>query len=277
ALDEAAPGRGYTSFGGPGFSPKSGTLGGWAPGNESVPTPSGVGMLLPKGADIVLQVHYHKSGKPEEDLTKIGLTFCKGPIDKRMRVLPVLYLPLRIPAGDSKYMAHTNVTIPTDITVHSVTPHMHLLAREMLVTATLPDESTKKLVRVPDWDFNWQTTYAFKQPVTLPAGSKIEVEARYDNSTGNPLNPNNPPKQVHWGEETTDEMCIAFLRYTVDSEHLTRGQVAQDAPDSMGSGGFAGNQMRLLRQVMEMFDEDKDGRINTEEGKDMADFIRKNN
>jgi mono/diheme cytochrome c family protein len=275
-LDEADAGPGYTSFGGPGFTPRSGTLGGWAPGNEPVPTPPGTGMLLPKGADIVLQVHYHKSGKPETDLTKVGLTFAQGPIDKRMRVMPLLYLPLRIPAGQSNYTARTDLTVPMDVTVHSVTPHMHLLGREMTLHATLPDGSAKKLVRVPDWDFNWQTTYAFKQPVPLPAGSKIELVARYDNSANNPVNPSNPPREVRWGEETTDEMCIAFLRYTVDAEHLTQGKNAHGAPDSMGAATFGNNPGRLLRQVMEMFDEDKDGVLNAQERAAMTAFIRKN-
>lgn len=275
-LDEVDAGPGYTSFGGPGFSPKAGALGGWAPGNEPVSTPEGTGILLPKGADIVLQVHYHKSGKPETDLTKVGLTFCKGNIDKRMRVLTVLYLPLRIPAGESRYIAKTDVTIPFDITVHSVTPHMHLLGREMTVTATVPGVGNKKLVRVPDWDFNWQTTYAFKQPIALPAGSKIDVEARYDNSTNNPVNPSNPPREVRWGEDTTDEMCIAFLRYTVDSEHLTQGQIAKGAPDGMGAATFESEIGKLLRQVIEMFDEDKNGVLNAQENAAMTDFIRKN-
>jgi mono/diheme cytochrome c family protein len=275
-LDEADAGPGYTSFGGPGFS-SSGTLGGWAPGNEPRVLPDGTGMLLPKGADIVLQVHYHPNGKPETDLTRIGLSFCQGPVDKRMRVLPVLYLPLRIPAGESKYLTRTEMEIPRDITVHSVTPHMHLLGREMTVSATLPDASTKKMVHVPNWDFNWQTTYAFQQPIALPTGSKVEVAARYDNSTANPINPSSPPKEVRWGEETTDEMCIAFLSYTVDSEHLTRGEVAEGAPDSMGGGGFSNNSLRLLKQLVEMFDENKDGKLSKEESAAMGDFIRKNN
>jgi hypothetical protein len=140
----------------------------------------------------------------------------------------------------------------------------------------LPDATSKKLVRVPDWDFNWQTTYAFKQPVALPSGSKVELMARYDNSTNNPVNPSNPPREVRWGEDTTDEMCIAFLRYTVDSEHLTQGQSAKGAPDGMGAATFESDLGRLLRQVIEMFDEDRNGVLNAEENAAMADFIRKN-
>ncbi|MBV9469373.1 MAG: hypothetical protein JOZ57_09010, partial [Abitibacteriaceae bacterium] len=112
-LDAADPGPGYTSSGGGvGFNPSEGALGGWAPGNEPRHTPDGVGILLPKGADIVLQVHYHKSGKPETDLTKIALDFCKAPVDKRLRIMPIIHWPLRIPAGDANYQVHSDITTP---------------------------------------------------------------------------------------------------------------------------------------------------------------------
>jgi len=75
---------------------------------------------------------------------------------------------------------------------------------------------------VSDWDFNWQTSYVFKKPLHLPKGTRLDMEAHYDNSSGNPLNPANPPKLVRWGEQTTDEMCLAFVAYTLDKEHLTK-------------------------------------------------------
>jgi len=273
--DEADAGPGYTSFGGPGFAP-SGTLGGWAPGNEPRLLPAGTGILLPKGADIVLQVHYHKSGKPESDRTKIGLTFAKGPVDKRMRVFPILYLPLRIPAGESNYEAGAGITTPIDVTVHGVMPHMHLLGREMSLAATLPDGSARKLVHVPDWDFNWQSTYVFKEPVHLPAGSRVEMKARYDNSAANPSNPSSPPRAARWGEQTTDEMCIAFLYYTADDEHLTLGQEVKNLPDGFGSAAFRGNPGGVMRQLVKMFDKDGDGQLDAGERAELREFIRKN-
>jgi hypothetical protein len=190
-LDEADAGPGYTSFGGVGFNP-SGTLGGWAPGISPQRLPQGVGILLPKGADIVLQVHYHKSGKPEIDRTKIGVYFAKEPIDKQLRVAPIANPGIRIPAGNKNYQARASMTSPADISVLQVTPHMHLLGRDIAVNATLPDKSQQKVVRVPDWDFNWQTTYTLRQPIKLPAGSRVEVEAHYDNSEENINNPNTP-------------------------------------------------------------------------------------
>ena len=234
--DAADPGPGYTSFGGIGFMP-SGSLGGWAPGLNARLTPAGSGLLLPKGADIVLQVHYHKSGKPEVDQTKIGLYFTKGEIDKQVRIMLLVNPALRIPAGDDNYVERAAVTIPTDITALAATPHMHLLGKEMELTATLPDDTKKKLVRVDDWDFNWQMTYVFKEPIKLPKGTTVDLMARYDNSANNPSNPSNPPRAVKWGEQTTDEMCIAFVPYTVDSEHLLKGEAAPRLPFTFGGGG----------------------------------------
>jgi hypothetical protein len=220
-LDERDAGPGYTSFGGVGFNP-AGVLGGWAPGNMPRFLPAGVGTLLPKGADIVLQVHYHPSGKPESDLTKIGVYFSKTAVDKQLHVYPVANPRIRIPAGDANYLARASMNTPVDVTVLQLTPHMHLLGRSMRLTATPPGKQAQTLVNVPNWDFNWQTTYALKEPVKLPRGSRIDLEARYDNSANNPLNPSTPPKTVTWGEQTTDEMCIGFVHFTVDAEHLTK-------------------------------------------------------
>jgi len=103
-------------------------------------------------------------------------------------------------------------------------PHMHLLGKEMAITVTPPTGEPKTLISVPHYDFNWQTTYAYKEPVKIAKGSKIGLTARYDNSASNPSNPSNPPKAVGWGEQTTDEMCIGFVYFTLDDEHITQGK-----------------------------------------------------
>lgn len=227
ARDAADPGPGYTSFSGPGFNP-TGEMGGWAPGNIPRFLPEGIGRPLPKGADIILQVHYHANGKPEEDRTSIGLHFAKKPVARHLRVFPVLGRNLRIPPGESNFRVTGGIPVPFDARAIAVTPHMHLLGRTMKLTATLPDGTTKPLVFVDDWDFKWQDTYFYKEPIRLPKGSRIELEATYDNSDKNPRNPNNPPKLVTWGEETTDEMAIGFINYIVEDEKDPRAQ-AMDA------------------------------------------------
>jgi hypothetical protein len=227
-LDEKDPGLGYgTHGGGPGFLP-SGFLGGWAPGNEPRRLPAGIGNSLPKGSDIVLEVHYSKSGKPEKDQTTVGLYFSKEPISKRVRMMPVINPFFKIPAGAANHEVTAMMPVLQDVTVLNVTPHMHLLGKDMKLVALKPDKSEQKVVNVPAWDFNWQTTYVYKQPMKLPSGSRINLTAHYDNSTSNPRNPNTTPRDVTWGEQTRDEMCIAFLGYTVDSENLLTGQAVED-------------------------------------------------
>ena len=235
-LDTADPGPGYASSGiGPGFPPAA-VLAGWAPGKYNSKLPDGIGTLLPKGGTIVMEVHYHKSGKPETDLSKIGLYFSKAPVDKRLRVMAALDPKLYIPAGRSKHIVRASVPVPADITLLDVTPHMHLLGKEMTVTVVFPDKTQKRLVRVTDWDFFWQTMYEFKKPVKVPRGSQIRLTALYDNSKNNPRNPHKPPRDITWGEQTSEEMCAAFLGYTVDAEQMTKGiKINKIGPDEFGN------------------------------------------
>jgi hypothetical protein len=238
-LDARDPGPGYTCFGGPGFdvSPAASTLGGWAPGNAPRRLPDGIGMPLPAGSDVVMQVHYSsKSGVREPDTSAVGLYFTRGTVQKRLLVFPLINQNFIIPAGAADHEVKASIPfIPLTAHVLAITPHMHLLGREMTVTLTRPDGSTQCLVHVPDWDFHWQATYFYKTPVAVPFGSRLDLSARYDNSAGNPENPNQPPKDVGWGENTTDEMCIAFLGITLDEENLSAGgaSVPFEVPPSL--------------------------------------------
>ena len=106
------------------------------------------------------------------------------------------------------------------VSLIAIHPHMHLLGREMKVWAKLPNESTRPLVHIDDWDFNWQGFYFYRTPVPLPRAAWIELTAAWDNSAGNSRNPNRPPKPVQWGERTVDEMGHAAILYTLDDEKL---------------------------------------------------------
>jgi hypothetical protein len=248
---------GFESFGGPGFAP-TGSLGGWAPGLEPQILTPGLGFRLTKGADIVVQVHYHKDGKPETDLTRIGLKFASAPVDKRLRSDALGDLGFVIPPGAKDYPIHAGMTINRDVTVMDVIPHMHLLGKDMKVDATLPDGQVKNLITVDHYDYNWQTRYAYREPIHLPTGTRITLVAHYDNSTDNPKNPNNPPKQVTYGEHTTDEMCFAFFTYTLDSEHLTKGKSGGDNED-------ASDHRDELVGIFKQYDTDHDGYLDATE------------
>lgn len=213
--DAADPGPGYGSFGGPGFLP-SGALGGWAPGGTPQELPDGMGRLLRKGSDLVIQVHYHPSGKPESDQSTVGIHYVEQPSRKIVGGLMVVDRNLDIPAGAAKHPMSRSYVVPSDVTMVGVTPHMHLLGREMKATATLPDGRVEPLIWIRDWNFNWQDQYLFENPLRLPKGTRLDVDAVYDNSAANPLNPNSPPQRVTWGEQTTDEMFICFFQVLTD-------------------------------------------------------------
>jgi hypothetical protein len=234
AMDKADPGPGYKTFAGFGTGPAGlpfipiGRLSGWAPGKAPRHLPTGVGRYVPAGADVLLQIHYHKSGQDETDQTAIALYFAKDPVDKLIRggvVMPPRPGPFRrpnltIPAGQANYEVTGTFTIAYDAHADAVIPHMHWLGKDFTLVAERPDGSKTTLIKVDRWDFNWQDTYEFIEPVALPKGTKIRMLAHFDNSADNLNNQNDPPKDVHWGEQTTDEMCLGFLQLTHDEEHL---------------------------------------------------------
>jgi mono/diheme cytochrome c family protein len=228
-LDQGDPKPGYRVFGGFGLGP-DGFMSGWSPGRGPTILADGIGRYLPAGADFLLQVHYHKSGKPELDATKVGLYFAKTPTDKDISIRTVSpppnkffrFIPdLNIPAGASHHEVTGSLTLDEDDRhLVGVTPHMHWLGKDFLLTAIFPDGTRRTLIKVDRWDFNWQASYDFAEPIALPKGTRVEMVAHFDNSAANPANPSKPPVPVHWGEQTDDEMCIGFLHLTRDEQHL---------------------------------------------------------
>jgi hypothetical protein len=219
-LDDADPGPGYTSFGGPGFSitSLSSTLGGWAPGARPAVLPDDVAMSLPANSRIVLQVHYHPHGVAAvPDQTQIGIYFARKKPNKIVYMLPLINQNFTIPPNNPNYQVSASYNVALPVHLYLVFPHMHLLGRKMHVTAIPFAGHEQCLINIDDWDFNWQGQYKFSQPVAITAGTRLSLDAFYDNSVENWRNPNNPPKPVSWGEQTTDEMCISFFGFTIDS------------------------------------------------------------
>jgi hypothetical protein len=121
---------------------------------------------------------------------------------------------LYIPAGDAHHKVQGTIDVEDDCKLYSVMPHMHMLGREVKVTITPPEGKASTLIAIKDWDYNWQETYFLKEPIDVKRGTKIAVEAFYDNSDKNPSNPFNPPRIVTIGEQTTNEMLFVFLGAT---------------------------------------------------------------
>ncbi|MGE0000770.1 MAG: hypothetical protein AB7F50_06665 [Fimbriimonadaceae bacterium] len=219
----ADPRGAYLTYGGLGFMP-SGSLGGWAPGLKPTRTAQDTGILLKPGVDIVLQVHYHKSGVEETDQTEIALYYSKEKVKTEVQIAWIANPFIRIPAGDPAKKFTQTLPIPVDVTLYWLMPHMHTLGQQMRATWIKPDGTEEDLIFIPKWDWNWQLAYYLKEPKALPKGSRLRVEAVFDNSANNPFNPNNPPKDVTWGEETSDEMMLLVAGISVDGR---LGQLAK--------------------------------------------------
>jgi len=224
-LDATDPAPGYRRQGGWGFS-SGGTLGGWAAGVQPRRLAPGLGRPITAGSDFVLQVHYHPTGRAEQDRSRVGIYFVADrrrlPGSGSSRITPVVEIfvgemSLEIPAGRTDLHHSAEYTLPVPVTLHSVLPHMHLLGRRCRSWAVLPDGRRIPLVAVDDWDFNWQGQYHLRQPLNLPAGTRIVHEAWYDNTAANPFNPNSPPRRVTWGEGTSAEMGLLLLDVTTAS------------------------------------------------------------
>lgn len=248
------------------------SLGGWAVGATVKHLPDDLGLPLPKGADLVLQTHFHLSGKPEKEKTTVGIFFKKH---KPARTLLAVQLPplfgalarIDIPAGEKDYVVRDSFTLPVDVEAISIGGHAHYLCSKMLATAWVPGAEARTLLSIPRWDFGWQDRYFFAEPVPLPSGTKLDAELHWNNSADNPNNPQNPPKAVRWGPQSTDEMGSLTLAVVCKNEQdvpallqALRLQTARAAAQR-GGGAMARQMVDRLRQL----DTNRDGKITADE------------
>lgn len=215
-LDAADPSEGYTRFGGHGLS-SAAYLGGWNPGATPHFFPPGTGRLMPKGGDAVFQIHYHPSGRPEFDQTEIGIYYAPSDAQQLIADLVVGNVDLVIPAGAAEVKFTSEYVTPVSVVVMEVRPHMHMLGKRYQVKGILPNGEEVPLIKIEHWNFNWQDSYVLDPMIRLPAGTTIQMEAVFDNSSKNPDNPNSPPKTVYYGEESTDEMSNVAIRVTTNT------------------------------------------------------------
>lgn len=215
-LDAADPGPGYTNFGGTG-SNASKLVGIWVPGQSVNRLPGGMGIKLNANTNIVIQIHYPGGTISQTDSTEIRFKLSSTPlrevyIDPPLNHSQLDNGPLFIPANTTKtFTAH--FTIPIDLSVLAVGPHMHNIGRSITAYGVTLAQDTIPFIHIPEWDFHWQGTYSFQRVLHLPAGTTLYSSAFYDNTTANPHNPNNPPQDVALGEATTDEMMLVYFAY----------------------------------------------------------------
>jgi hypothetical protein len=190
----------------------------WQPGKRPSRLPDGLTWELKAGSDLVLQLHMRPSGKVETIQPTIGFFFTDQPPSKIAFKLGLSSFDIDIPAGEREYWVRDSYVLPVDVDVLGVLPHAHYLGKELRAFAVLPDGSKQWLLRIKNWDFNWQGDYRFVKPISLPKRSTLTMEYSYDNSTNNLRNPNHPPKRVRYGLQTTDEMAGLMIQVLLRSQ-----------------------------------------------------------
>jgi hypothetical protein len=196
---------------------------GWAPGEAPLILRPGQAKLIKKGSVLIFQVHYTTNGEAGTDRSSVGLIFSKHPVEKRVITAGAVARNLEIPPGAANHEITSSFTFKEDSHIDSLHPHMHMRGKDFLYRLVYPDGTSKMLLSVPRWDFNWQMTYVFKEEVAAPKGSRLECVAHYDNSPHNRFNPD-PTKLVKWGPQTWDEMMIGYVDYTLDKQDLRQAQ-----------------------------------------------------
>lgn len=237
--DDATPEYGFNGFGSFTGGDISEILNqkqfpGYAPGQKPILYPDGIGKVLHAGADLVVQMHYAPWMTEEMDQSSFNVFFMDEDEEELEREvqghimvpLPEVIDDLFFIPADTERTFHGKFTVPRDVSLLTIAPHMHLLGQHWEVWMEKPDGERVDLIRINEWDFNWQGTYNFDRFIHAPQGTVIHAVASYDNTADNPSNPSSPPQFVSWGENTTDEMYylpIGYVDYMPGDEDIEFG------------------------------------------------------
>ena len=223
----------------------------YVPGTRPKPLAAGYAKKIKAGSWLRFQVHYTPNGSPQEDQSQVGLIYADPKtITHQVLTTEVNNHKFTIePGQDNQVFTAVSQPSPIDVTMMSMSPHMHLRGKSFKYELELPDGKRQTLLDVPKYDFNWQTSYRLAEPLTIPAGAKLHCTAVYDNSANNPANPD-PTKTVTWGDQSWDEMMLGYFDLLVSRE-LTDKKPLKSAVNP--------------ETIMARFDKDQDGKISREE------------
>lgn len=230
-------------------------LAAYVPGQNVLRYPAGYGKRIPAGATLMFQLHYTPNGTATVDRTKLGLKFTDRPV-REVRVAAAKTLDFLIPPGADNHEVRGSLAVPVEVEILSFMPHMHVRGKAFRYELVTPGGERRLLLDVPRYDFNWQQQYTLSRPLRVAAGSRIEATAWYDNSAGNPANPD-PGKAVRFGLQTEEEMMFGYLEYV--------RVPSVDVPVTLS--------LRELRTLGRRLDSDGDGRVSVAEaGEDYRDL-----
>ena len=185
----------------------------YVPGVNVLPFPKDSGQLLPAGATLLFQLHYVPVGYPTTDQPSLALYFHQKPPEMEYKMASAVNMQIRIPPYAADHEEKAVKTIEEEGILHGFYPHMHYRGSRFQYHAQYPDGSQETLLSVPNYNINWQTFYRLERPKRLPAGTRIVINAAFDNSEQNPVNPD-PSKEVRWGLKSRDEMLVGYFMYT---------------------------------------------------------------
>jgi hypothetical protein len=219
AWDEWDPQYGYFSFGELGFVPLENRWYSWNPTQSFTQFPNGTAKFLPKGAKLLLHLHYGPTGVPAQDSSFVKLKFAEKPIEKIIQNAPLIGLhnltndTFLIPENETVRF-HAKFTVPFDLELWSLMPHAHYLARKWEVFAVEPEtRKAETLIKITDWDFHWKQNFVYKKPKIIKKGTVIHALAEYDNSANNLANPSEPPRTMAWGKRMYEELFLVYFGF----------------------------------------------------------------
>lgn len=260
-----------------GLDATRGFLVGYVPGARNEGWPAGMAKRIPGGSELVFQVHYTPVGTPQVDHSKLGLCFMDPEkVTHEVTTSSSLQIHLNIPPGDDNYKTHgLSPKIESQSLLLGMSPHMHVRGKAYRYELLTAAGARTTLLDIPNYDFNWQTTYVLRDPLPLSPGDRIFCTAVYDNSAKNLNNPN-PKQTVTWGDQTWDEMMIGYFHYATplaaeDGEgggnhRSRRGKLAGLFGGGGGKDAKKEERDRMVREVsrlkkFEALDREKTGQL----------------
>lgn len=187
-----------------------------APGTNAMTYAPGQAIRVPAGSELIFQVHYTANGAETTDQSSVGMIFAKEPPRQEIHNSAFVNFLLKLPPGADNQAVDSAIEFNEDVHVTALFPHTHLRGKSWEYRLIYPDGRSQIVLSVPKYDFNWQTYYVYTTPLVVPKGSRLEATAHYDNSVNNVSNPN-PKVEVHWGDQTWQEMQYSGITYYEDS------------------------------------------------------------